>query len=85
MGKVPVVLNVNGPALPAGQVRGLRVARLGRRIYELALSQQGADAPDGRRHFRLYDTIPHPRAALSSARLRRYSAGIAGRSSRRVW
>ena len=52
------VLNVNGPALPAGQVRGLRVARLGRRIYELALSQQGADASDGRRHFRLYDTIP---------------------------
>ena len=53
-----VVLNVNGPALPIGEVRGMRVARLGRRIYELALSQQGSDARDGRRHFRLYDTIP---------------------------
>jgi 5'-nucleotidase len=53
-----VVLNVNGPALPASAVHGVRVARLGRRIYELALSRHGADSPDGRRHFRLYDTIP---------------------------
>ena len=53
-----VVLNVNAPALLQNEVRGMRVARLGRRIYELELSQQAGESPDGRRHFRLYDAIP---------------------------
>ena len=45
-----VVINVNAPA---GEVAGVRVARLGRRRYRPQLRPAG-EAEGGRRHYRLY-------------------------------
>jgi len=53
-----VLLNVNFPALPADQVRGIQLTRLGRRVYRDVLIQRldpqgrpyywiGGDPPDG--------------------------------------
>jgi 5'-nucleotidase len=55
-GVVPagVVINVNAPA---GEVRGARVARLGRRRYRPELRPTG-EAEGGRRHYRLYGAGP---------------------------
>jgi 5'-nucleotidase len=49
-----VVINVNAPA---GEVRGARVARLGRRRYRPQLRPTG-EAEGGRRHYRLYGAGP---------------------------
>jgi 5'-nucleotidase len=47
------ILNVNGPGVPPA---GVRLTRLGRRIYGSAPTFE-TDA-DGRRHYRLYDQAP---------------------------
>jgi 5'-nucleotidase len=47
------ILNVNGPGAPP---RGVRLTRLGRRIYGSAATYE-TDA-DGRRHYKLYDEPP---------------------------
>jgi 5'-nucleotidase len=49
-----VVINVNAPA---GDVAGVRVARLGRRHYRPVLRPAG-EAEGGRRHYRLYGDAP---------------------------
>ena len=49
-----VVINVNAPA---GDVAGVRVARLGRRRYRPQLRPMG-EAEGGRRHYRLYGEGP---------------------------
>ncbi|MCL6441448.1 MAG: 5'/3'-nucleotidase SurE [Thermoleophilum sp.] len=48
------VLNVN---VPAGEVRGVRVCRLGRRIYRDELKLESV-APNGRKHYRIYGAEP---------------------------
>ncbi len=47
-----VIFNVNGPGVPAGDIAGARVTRLGRRVYDDTLALQGEE--DGRRHYRIY-------------------------------
>jgi 5'-nucleotidase len=49
-----VVINVNAPA---GPIAGVRVARLGRRVYRPQLRPAGEEE-GGRRHFRLYGDSP---------------------------
>jgi 5'-nucleotidase len=49
------MLNVNAPGLDDGP-RGVRLTRLGRRIYGTAATFETDDA--GRRHYRLYDERP---------------------------
>jgi 5'-nucleotidase len=49
------ILNVNGPGNDGGP-RGVRLTRLGRRIYGTAVKHE-VDAA-GRRHYRLYDEPP---------------------------
>ena len=49
-----VVINVNAPA---GEVSGVRIARLGRRRYRPELRPAG-EAEGGRRHYRLYGNVP---------------------------
>jgi 5'-nucleotidase len=48
------LLNVN---VPAGEARGVEVARLGKRIYRDALEQVDSDG-EGRRRFRIYGDAP---------------------------
>jgi 5'-nucleotidase len=50
------LLNVNAPGLRPGELRGVRVTRLGRRIYRTTLELVGRDS--GRRRYRLYDDDP---------------------------
>jgi 5'-nucleotidase len=49
------ILNVNGPGREGGPL-GVRLTRLGRRIYGSAVQHHVDDA--GRRHYRLYDERP---------------------------
>jgi 5'-nucleotidase len=51
-----VILNVNAPGLPPGEINGARVTRLGRRIYNDRLVQESGDG--NRRHFRIYGDNP---------------------------
>lgn len=51
-----VVLSVNAPGLPRERVRGVRVTRLGRRVYNDELSLIGMD-DRGRRRFDIYGGI----------------------------
>jgi 5'-nucleotidase len=50
-----VVLNVNGPGLPPGRIRGARVTRLGRRVYNDELTLVATDG--NRRRFTIYGTL----------------------------
>jgi 5'-nucleotidase len=50
------LLNVNAPGVPQGAVRGVRVTRLGRRIYRTMHEQ--VETASGRRRYRLYDDEP---------------------------
>jgi 5'-nucleotidase len=50
------LLNVNVPGVPAGGVGGVRVTRLGRRIYRTTLEL--VESESGRRRYRLYDDDP---------------------------
>lgn len=50
------LLSVNAPGLPAAEIRGARVTRLGRRIYHDRLELEGEDA--GRRRYRIYNGEP---------------------------
>jgi len=47
-----VIVNINAPGIPADQVAGARVCRLGRRIYEDELTLIATDGP--RRRYRIY-------------------------------
>ena len=49
------MLNVNGPGREGGPL-GVRLTRLGRRIYGSAVDHHTDEA--GRRHYRLYDEPP---------------------------
>jgi 5'-nucleotidase len=49
------MLNVNGPGCDGGP-RGVRLTRLGRRIYGTSVTHHVDGA--GRRHYRLYDQMP---------------------------
>ncbi|MCC7353744.1 MAG: 5'/3'-nucleotidase SurE, partial [Anaerolineae bacterium] len=51
-----VFLNVNGPALPASQVRGVQVTRLGRRIYRDALVER--TDPRGKPYYWIGGDVP---------------------------
>jgi 5'-nucleotidase len=57
-GKLPagLVLNVNVPGIPAGEVTGVEVGTLGRRIYQDKLQLERDE--DGRRHYILYGDDP---------------------------
>jgi 5'-nucleotidase len=50
------LLNVNAPSVPAGELEGVRVTRLGRRIYRTTLEL--VSRASGRRQYRLYDDDP---------------------------
>ena len=50
------LLNVNAPAVPPNQLNGVRVTRLGRRIYRTTLEL--VSRASGRRQYRLYDDDP---------------------------
>ncbi|MBI2684461.1 MAG: 5'/3'-nucleotidase SurE [Actinobacteria bacterium] len=47
-----VILNVNAPGLPASELAGVRVTRLGRRIYRDRLELTDGEGP--RRRYRIY-------------------------------
>lgn len=50
------VLNVNVPGVPPGEVAGVEVTQLGKRIYRDRLQLQGE--VDGRRHYSIYGDDP---------------------------
>jgi 5'-nucleotidase len=50
------LLNVNAPGLPPDQLNGVRVTRLGQRIYRTTLELVSRDS--GRRQYRLWDDDP---------------------------
>jgi 5'-nucleotidase len=52
-----VILSVNAPGLPPGEIAGARVTRLGRRIYNDRLVQEAGDG-ERRRQFRIYGDNP---------------------------
>lgn len=51
-----VLLNVNGPGVGPGELAGVRVCPLGRRVFRIAALEPPYDG--ARRHYRLYDTDP---------------------------
>ena len=54
------LLNINCPALPAGEIKGAQVTRLGKRIYRDALELEEEDTSGGaaRRRYRIYGDDP---------------------------
>lgn len=57
-----VIFNVNGPGVPPGELRGARVTRLGRRVYDDTLTLE-AEA-GSTRHYRIYgEPVSHDRQA----------------------
>jgi 5'/3'-nucleotidase len=55
-----VLLNINCPAVPEGEVAGAQVTRLGKRIYRDKLELEEEDLGDGRRRrrYRIYGNDP---------------------------
>lgn len=51
------MLNVNGPGRDGGPL-GVRLTRLGRRIYGTSVSHDVDADAEGRRHYHLYDQLP---------------------------
>jgi 5'-nucleotidase len=47
-----IIFNVNGPGVPAGDLKGARITRLGRRVYDDTLTLEATSG--SRRHFRIY-------------------------------
>jgi 5'-nucleotidase len=52
-----ILLNVNAPNLPAGEVRGAEVTRLGKRIYRDQLVEEPGEG-DGHRRYHIYGDDP---------------------------
>lgn len=52
-----ILLNINSPNLPAAQIRGVEVTRLGKRIYRDQLVEEGGDG-NGRKRYHIYGDDP---------------------------
>lgn len=52
-----ILLNINSPNLPAGEIRGAEVTRLGKRIYRDQLVEEGGDG-NGRKRYHIYGDDP---------------------------
>jgi len=53
----PVLLNINSPNLPAGDIHGAAVTRLGKRIYRDQLVEEGGDG-NGHKRYHIYGDDP---------------------------
>jgi len=53
----PVLLNINSPNLPAEEIRGAEVTRLGKRIYRDQLVEEGGDG-NGNKRYQIYGDDP---------------------------
>jgi len=55
-----ILLNINSPNLPADELAGAEVTRLGKRIYrdQLVEEQAGDDGHPGRKHYTIYGDDP---------------------------
>lgn len=52
-----MLLNINSPNLPASEIRGAEVTRLGKRIYRDQLVEEGGDG-NGRKRYHIYGDDP---------------------------